>query len=92
MNQFIGHIENMESKLQDQDAILAEAPEEFVDEMTAELMNDPVMLPASGTILNRSTVEKLLMSKPEDPYNRTPLSIDQVIPRRVWESELMHRA
>ena len=83
MNQFIGHIENMESKLQDQDAILAEAPEEFVDEMTAELMNDPVMLPASGTILNRSTVEKLLMSKPEDPYNRTPLSIDQVIPRRV---------
>ena len=92
MNQFITHIESLESKLQNQEAILASAPDEFVDEMTAELMNDPVMLPTSGTILNRSTIEKILMTKPVDPYNRVPLTIDQVIPRRSGESEFMYRA
>lgn len=82
MSQFVKRIQEMSVELNDQDAILDSAPDEFIDEMTGELMYDPVMLPSSKTILNRSTIEKCLMDRPCDPYDRTSLTIEQVIPRK----------
>ncbi|KAM7452694.1 hypothetical protein BLSTO_06567 [Blastocystis sp. subtype 1] len=49
--------------------------------MTNELMKDPVMLPNSKMVLDRSTIERLLMEKPVDPYDRTPLTKEQLIPQ-----------
>ena len=51
--------------------------------MTNELMKDPVMLPNSKMVLDRSTIERLLMEKPVDPYDRTPLTKEQLIPREL---------
>ena len=65
------------------DSLLDAAPEEFLDEMTNELMKDPVMLPNSKMVLDRSTIERLLMEKPVDPYDRTPLTKEQLIPREL---------
>lgn len=86
MEAFIAKLEAEGNRLQSLDELLDSAPDEFLDEMTNELMKDPVMLPNSKMILDRSTIERLLMEKPVDPYDRTPLSKDQLIPRwrRLW--------
>lgn len=58
-----------------------DAPDEFLDPVMATLMEDPVMLPGSKTIVDRLTIKKHLMNDPTDPFNRSPLTIDQVIPQ-----------
>ena len=57
---------------------------EFLDELTGELMYDPVMLPNSHTILDRSNIERALLEEPVDPFDRTPLTKEQLIPRKCW--------
>ncbi|KAG8989139.1 Ubiquitin conjugation factor E4 A [Tulasnella sp. 427] len=44
------------------------------------LMRDPVILPSSRTTIDRSTIKAHLLSDPTDPFNRAPLSIDDVVP------------
>lgn len=46
----------------------------------ATVMRDPVLLPSSKTIIDRSTIKSHLLSDSKDPFNRSPLSIDDVIP------------
>ena len=44
------------------------------------VMKDPVLLPTSKTIIDRATIKSHLLSDSKDPFNRAPLSIDQVVP------------
>ena len=44
------------------------------------LMEDPVVLPTSKTSIDRSTIRSHLLSDPTDPFNRSPLKIEDVIP------------
>ena len=46
----------------------------------ATLMRDPVVLPSSKTIVDRATIKMHLLSDTTDPFNRAPLSIEDVIP------------
>ncbi|KAF7314288.1 U-box domain-containing protein [Mycena kentingensis (nom. inval.)] len=55
-------------------------PEEFQDPLMYHLMRDPVLLPTSKTIVDRATIKSHLLSDSKDPFNRQPLSIDQIIP------------
>ena len=59
---------------------LGDIPDEFLDPILATLMTDPVILPRSRVTLDRSTIRSHLLSDSHDPFNRTPLTIDQVIP------------
>ena len=43
------------------------------------LMEDPVILPTSKTTIDRSTIRSHLLSDPNDPFNRAPLKIEDVI-------------
>ncbi|KAH0586207.1 hypothetical protein H2248_007463 [Termitomyces sp. 'cryptogamus'] len=43
-------------------------------------MRDPVRLPSSKTVVDRSTIKSHLLSDPTDPFNRSPLKIEDVIP------------
>jgi len=45
----------------------------------ATLMSDPVILPMSKAVLDRSTIRSHLLSDPHDPFNRSPLKIEDVI-------------
>ncbi|CAK1551101.1 unnamed protein product [Leptosia nina] len=58
--------------------ILANAPEEFLDPIMSTLMLDPVILPSSRTTVDRTTIARHLLSDQSDPFNRSPLSMDQV--------------
>ena len=44
------------------------------------LMVDPVILPTSKTTIDRSTIQSHLLSDPNDPFNRVPLRIEDVVP------------
>ena len=70
---------------------LGEIPDEFLDPLIYTLMDDPVILPSSRTTVDRSTIRSHLLSDPNDPFNRQPLRIEDVIPskssHRLWISE-----
>lgn len=80
LNEFIQSIENQQSQLDQLMAIVEDAPEEFHCYITDELMNDPVQLPNSKVIVDRVNIEKALMRSLEDPYDRTYLTMDMLIP------------
>ncbi|PBP19477.1 ubiquitin elongating factor core [Diplocarpon rosae] len=78
---------------------LADAPDEFTDPLMATLMTDPVQLPASKIIVDRSTISSHLLSDPKDPFNRAPLKIEDVIPMpelqariSAWRNEMRAKA
>ncbi|XP_004931704.1 ubiquitin conjugation factor E4 B [Bombyx mori] len=57
----------------------ADAPEEFRDPLMDTLMTDPVVLP-SGKVMDRSVILRHLLNSATDPFNRQPLSEDQLRP------------
>ena len=57
-----------------------DAPEEYLDPITADVMEDPVKLPSSGQVVDRFTIEQILLNDPTDPFNRSPLSKSELIP------------
>lgn len=87
-------------QLEDQDeGDLGEIPDEFEDPLLATLMTDPVILPISKMVLDRSTIRSHLLSDPHDPFNRSPLKIEDVIPNTelkaridAWRDEMRQKA
>jgi len=73
---------------EDAEAELGEIPDEFLDPLMFTLMEDPVILPVSRTVMDRSTIRSHLLSDPHDPFNRVPLTIDQVLPGKLFASAL----
>ena len=71
-----------------EEADLGEYPEEFTDPIMATLMEDPVTLPISKQVVDRSTIQSHLLSDPHDPFNRTPLKIEDVIPNPALQAEI----
>jgi len=55
-------------------------PEEFEDAIMGEIMEDPVILPGSGKICDRKHIIRHLLSTPNDPFNRQPLTEDKLVP------------
>lgn len=56
-----------------------DAPDEFLDELMATFMMDPVKLP-SGHYVDRSTITQHLLNDPTDPFSRAPMSVEDVVP------------
>lgn len=56
-------------------------PDTFLDPIMSTLMSDPVLLPSSKIIVDRSTIARHLLSDQTDPFNRSPLSMEDVIPQ-----------
>jgi ubiquitin-protein ligase len=62
-------------------------PEHFLDPITFELLEDPVITP-TGRTYSRATILKCLSHKKEDPLTRTPLTESQLIPNRALAEEV----
>ena len=63
-----------------EEEILGEIPDEFLDPIQCTLMHDPVILPTSGNTLDRATITRHLLSDPKDPFNRKPLTVEMLQP------------
>lgn len=78
--EFSAKVQAIEQRQKANDEALANAPDEFLDPILSILMKDPVILPSSKVTVERSTISRHLLSDQTDPFNREPLSMDQVIP------------
>ena len=79
-NELVQKFAKMKQEDDDVEAELGEIPDEFLDPLMFTLMEDPVILPVSRTVMDRSTIRSHLLSDPHDPFNRVPLVIDDVLP------------
>ena len=52
----------------------------MLDPLMDTLMTDPVLLPTSETIMDRAVITRHLLNSSTDPFNRMPLSMDQLVP------------
>ncbi|KAI0699306.1 ubiquitin elongating factor core-domain-containing protein [Cerioporus squamosus] len=76
---FVVKVEETKATLEAEDD-LGEIPEEFLDPVMYTLMRDPVTLPSSRVVVDRSTIKSHLLSDTKDPFNRVPLTLEEVIP------------
>lgn len=58
-----------------------------LDPLMQNLMNDPVKLP-SGNVIDRKTILRHLLTTKNDPFNRQPLTEDQLIERLFFPLKL----
>ena len=77
---FVDTLRKEEKRIKDEEIKYDDAPQEFYDGLTFNLMTDPVKLPKSNVILDRKTIETHLLSDQSDPFNREPLTKDMLIP------------
>ncbi|XP_071709994.1 probable ubiquitin conjugation factor E4 isoform X1 [Rutidosis leptorrhynchoides] len=68
------------SEAMDAEAILGDIPDEFLDPIQYTLMKDPVILPSSRMIVDRPVIQRHLLSDASDPFNRSHLTPDMLIP------------
>ena len=91
LNRSIVHIEQFQALTQKtleisianakKDEDFEDAPDEFIDPMMCELMEDPVLLPTSGNVMDRKHITRHLLSTPNDPFNRQPLTEEMLKPQ-----------
>lgn len=86
--QMAAQIESAKAEADLEEADLGDIPDEYLDPLLASLMEDPVILPISKTVIDRSTIRSHLLSDSHDPFNRTPLKIEDVIPNDALREEI----
>ncbi|KAH6791522.1 U-box domain-containing protein [Perilla frutescens var. hirtella] len=64
----------------DAEAALGDIPDEFLDPIQYTLMKDPVILPSSRVVVDRPVIQRHLLSDSTDPFNRSHLTADMLIP------------
>jgi ubiquitin conjugation factor E4 B len=78
--QLAGKAKAAASEAMDAEAILGDIPDEFLDPIQYTLMKDPVILPSSKVTIDRPVIIRHLLSDSTDPFNRSHLTQDMLIP------------
>jgi len=65
-------------------------PAEYLCEMMADIMSDPVQFPQSKKIVDRWVAVRQIMGKDLDPYANTPVKVEDLIPMTELKEEI-HR-
>ena len=76
---FTDTLGELASAAKQQDAMEEDMPEEFFDPIMCTVMEDPVLLP-SGNRMDRATILQHLLNDKNDPFNRQPLSPEDLVP------------
>ncbi|KAI8905797.1 ubiquitin elongating factor core-domain-containing protein [Entophlyctis helioformis] len=94
LREFVDAVEATIASEQLEEEEMGDVPDEFLDPLLFSLMEEPVVLPSSGVTIDLSTVKSHLLSDAHDPFNRQPLTIEQVTPNvelkekiRAWKEE-----
>ncbi|CAF0817504.1 unnamed protein product [Brachionus calyciflorus] len=85
---FSRKVEDISEQIKMDEANFEDAPEEYLDPIMSSLMEDPVLLPSSKKIVDRSTISRHLLSDQTDPFNRSPLTLQEVIPASDLKKEI----
>ncbi|KTW29866.1 hypothetical protein T552_01070 [Pneumocystis carinii B80] len=84
----INDVEEVKKKDEDNEEELGEIPEEFLDPIMACLMVNPVILPSSRVTVDMATIKSHLLSEEKDPFNRSPLKLEDLIPNDELKARL----
>lgn len=76
------------SEAMDAEAALGEIPDEFLDPIQYTLMKDPVILPSSNITIDRPVIQRHLLSDSSDPFNRSHLTGDMLIPNTELKAKI----
>ena len=57
---------------------LVEIPDEFCDPIMSSLIEEPVVLPNTNTIMDKTILSRILIDDEHNPFNREPLNMDMV--------------
>ncbi|XP_077578234.1 ubiquitin conjugation factor E4 A isoform X2 [Stigmatopora nigra] len=81
-------IKSHADRQQEEEETYLDAPEEFLDPIMSTLMLDPVLLPSSNVTVDRTTIARHLLSDQTDPFNRSPLTMDQIRPNEELRQQI----
>lgn len=73
-------VEQCRIKLNQAEIDYGDIPDEFRDPLMDTLMSDPVRLPTSGNIMDRSIIMRHLLNSSTDPFNRQELKEEMLEP------------
>ncbi|GAA98825.1 uncharacterized protein L969DRAFT_95506 [Mixia osmundae IAM 14324] len=79
LRKFVDQVEQIAADDRDDEAG-EDVPEEFMDPLTYTIMRDPVLIPKSNNILDRTSISQHLLSEATDPFTRQPLTIEECVP------------
>uniref|UniRef100_A0A8C2KYM1 Ubiquitin conjugation factor E4 A n=1 Tax=Cyprinus carpio TaxID=7962 RepID=A0A8C2KYM1_CYPCA len=82
-------IKSLADRHQREEETYSDAPDEFLDPIMSTLMLDPVLLPSSNVTVDRTTIARHLLSDQTDPFNRSPLTMDQIRPNEELRQQIM---
>merc|ERR1712187_634864 len=90
LNDFEKFVNELNQLASDQEAALAnvDIPDNYLDPIMSEIMEDPVLLPTSKNIMDRKVIERHIMSNDDDPLNRLPLSVQDLVPQIELKAEI----
>jgi len=80
LNSLLSKLEEIAGQKATLEELLNPIPDEFLDPILSNLMRDPVKLPTSNITVDRSTISRILLTDNIDPFNRAPLTIEDLIP------------
>ncbi|CCU97361.1 unnamed protein product [Malassezia sympodialis ATCC 42132] len=84
----VERVEKAKQEDADEEEDLGEVPDDYLDPLLATIMRDPVRLPSSRTVVDRSTIKAHLLSDGTDPFNRMPLKLEDVQPDDALRTEI----
>lgn len=84
----VNDVEEVKKNDQDNEEELGEIPEEFLDPIMACLMTNPVILPSSRVTVDMATIKSHLLSEEKDPFNRSPLKLEDLIPNEELKARV----
>ncbi|KAJ6640137.1 Ubiquitin conjugation factor E4 A [Pseudolycoriella hygida] len=88
ISDFALKVHRMDQEEKAQQEALTDAPDDFLDPIMSTLMLDPVILPSSKVTVDRATIARHLLSDQSDMFNRSPLTMDQVIPNTELKAKI----
>ncbi|KAK8790957.1 hypothetical protein WA158_005588 [Blastocystis sp. Blastoise] len=88
LHTFINTLKKESLVVQDIYALIDEAPDEFIDIISGDIMRDPVQLPLTHQVVDRTTIEHALLTSPVNPFNKQPLTKEQLIPQPELKAKI----
>jgi len=86
--QIVNQINQLAASATETEEILGDVPDKFLDPIMSTLMSDPVTLPVSKAVVDEATIKRHLLNNPNDPFNRSPLTFDMVVPNLELKAEI----
>lgn len=68
----------------------ADIPSNYLCEIMADIMSDPVMFPQSRKVADRTSALRVIMGNDRDPFANTPVKVEDLIPQTELKEEI-HR-